>query len=108
MNHVAAKSVIDIAYWREHVEKTLDEQLARAGVEHHPTAGTGPNEVHTAFRISEEAIRDKTADQLFVLPAVTSLIDEIQKLGAKLVTVMLDVQDVAGCPGIAIRLFPQE
>lgn len=108
MNQVAAKSAVDTARWREHVEKTLGEQLARAGVEHQPATGTGPNEVHTAFRISEEAVRDKTADQLFVLPAVKSLIDDIQKIGANRVTLMLDVQDVAGCPGIAIRLFPQE
>jgi hypothetical protein len=89
------------------VEKALAEQLTRAGIEHQPASGIGPNEVHTAFRIDEVALREKQVDASYVTPAMTTLLDGIQKIGSKRVTVLIDVQDVAGCPGIAIRLFPQ-
>ena len=107
MSQDTAKSTVDTAYWRQYVEKALAEQLTRAGIEHQPASGVGPNEVHTAFRIDEVALREKQVDQLYMLPAAKALIDDIQKAGVKRVSVMLDVQDVAGCPGIAIRLIPQ-
>lgn len=99
---------VDIAYWRQYVEKALTEQLALAGIESRLAVGTGPNEVHTAFRIDEEAIRDQQINQKYIVPAMKTLIDDLQKAGKKRVAVMLDVQDVVGCPGIVIRLFPQD
>jgi hypothetical protein len=105
MSQDTAKSTVDIAFWREHVDATLGQQLRKAGIESQPATGTGPNEVHTAFRIDEETVRNNQADQKYVLPAAEALIRDIK---CKRVTVMIDVQDVAGCPGIAIRLFPQE
>jgi hypothetical protein len=99
---------VDIAYWRQYVEKALSERLAHASIESQPASGLGPNEVHTAFRIEDKSIRDKTVDQLFMQPAADALIADLQKVGSKRVAVMIDVQDVAGCPGIAIRLFPQD
>jgi len=107
MSQDTAKSTVDIAYWRQYVEKALAERLARAGIEHQPASGTGPNEVHTAFRIDEVALREKQVDARYMLPAMQTLFDGITKAGSKRVAVLIDVQDVAGCPGIAIRLFPQ-
>lgn len=107
MSQDTAKSTVDTAYWREYVEKALGQQLARAGIESQPATGTGPNEVHTAFRIDDKAIQSKQVDLYYVLPAAEALIADLQKAGVKRVTVLLDVQDVAGCPGVAIRLFPQ-
>jgi hypothetical protein len=107
MNQDTAKSTVDTAYWRQYVEKALAEQLTRAGIEHQPASGTGPNEVHTAFRIDDKAIRDKQVDLDYMMPAAECLIRDIQKANSKRVAVLIDVQDVAGCPGVAIRLFPQ-
>jgi len=107
MSQDAAKSAVDIAYWRQYVEKALAERLTRAGIEHQPATSTGPNEVHTAFRIEDKAIREKQVDPLYVTPALDGLVGDITKAGSKRVAVMIDVQDVAGCPGIAIRLVPQ-
>lgn len=107
MSQDTEKSTVDTAYWRQYVEKALGQQLTRAGIEHQPASGIGPNEVHTAFRIDEVALREKQVDARYVTPAMTTLLDGIQKIGSQRVTVLFDVQDVAGCPGIAIRLFPQ-
>ena len=107
MSQDTAKSTVDTAYWRQYVEKALGQQLARAGIESQPATGTGPNEVHTAFRIDDKALQSKQADLYYVLPAAECLIRDIQRTGSKRVTMLIDVQDVAGCPGVAVRLFPQ-
>lgn len=107
MNEDTAKPTVDIAYWRQYVEKALGQRLARAGVESRPATAPGPNEVHTAFRIDKKAIENKQVDLYYVLPAAECLIRDIQKTGSKQVSMLIDVQDVAGCPGVAVRLFPQ-
>jgi len=107
MSQDTEKSTVDIVYWRQYVEKALGQWLARAGIESQPATGTGPNEVHTAFRIDQKAIQSKQVDLYYVLPAAECLIRDIQKTGSKRVTMLIDVQDVAGCPGVAVRLFPQ-
>jgi hypothetical protein len=107
MSQDTARPTVDIDYWRQHVEKALADQLAKAGIAHQSAIGTGPNEVHTAFRIDEAALCDNHADTRYVAPAMQELMAGIQKANIKRVAVLLDVQDVAGCPGIAIRLFPQ-
>ena len=98
---------VDTAYWREYVEKALGQRLARAGIESQQATGPGPNEVHTAFRIDQRAIENKQVDLYYMQPAAECLVRDIQKGGSKRVTMLIDVQDVAGCPGVAVRLFPQ-
>lgn len=107
MSQDSARSTLDTAYWQQYVWRVLGERLARAGIESQPATGTGPNEVHTAFRIDQKAIESKQVDQFYLLPAAEVLIRDIQKTGSHRVTTLIDVQDVAGCPGVAIRLFPQ-
>jgi len=108
MSQDTEKPTVDIAYWRQYVEKALAEQLARAGIDSGPARGVGPNEVHTAFRIDEAAIRHNQVDARYVAPVMQELLAGIQKADVKRVAVVIDVQDVMGCPGIAIRLFPQQ
>jgi hypothetical protein len=107
MSQDTEQSTVDTAYWRQYVEKDLGQRLARAGIESEPATGPGPNEVHTAFRIDQKAIQNKQADLYYMMPAAECLIRDIQKANSKRVAVLIDVQDVAGCPGVAIRLFPQ-
>ena len=107
MSQDTEQSTVDTAYWRQYVEKDLGQRLASAGIESRPASGPGPNEVHTAFRIDRKAIQNKQVDLDYMMPAAECLIRDIQKANSKRVAVPIDVQDVAGCPGVAIRLFPQ-
>jgi hypothetical protein len=85
----------------------LSQRLARAGIKSQPATAPGPNEVHTASRIDPKAIQNKQVDLYYVLPAAECLIRDIQSTGSKRVTMLIDVQDVSGSPGVAVRLFPQ-
>jgi hypothetical protein len=108
MSQDTEKSTVDTAYWRQYVEKALGQRLARAGIESRPATGTGPNEVHTAFRIDDKAIQSKQVELYYVLPAAECLIRDIQKTGSKRVTMLIEVQEVSGRPAVAVRIFPEE